>query len=409
MILPLTPVNEDARLEELSLLQILDTLPEEDYDAITAMASEICNVPISLISLIDKKRQWFKSIVGVDFTETPRDQAFCAHAINHPGEIFEVKNAKEDDRFHDNPLVTMENGVVFYAGIPLVSDEGNALGTLCLIDTKPRELTENQRKALSILSMSVIRLLELRKKKIEAEQHNKKLKRSNDLLKNFANVASHDLKSPLNNIIGLANVLNSSESPSPAVIRKFGGLIVEASESLKSLIEDILDYSKSEKIFIHTQESVSIQGIVEGCLTHYSEQPGVQLTVDNDFPSLRGHKAVWKQIIYNLVSNAINHNDKDLIEVKITSCIKGANFHLRISDNGPGIPEDKKEEIFNPLVTLKQTKKGENFSGMGLATVKKLITSMQGQIEIQPNTPIGTVFIISAPFHQTNVHTDKTI
>jgi len=398
MIRPPTPENEDTRLEELSLLQILDTLPEKDYDAITEMASEICDIPVSLISLIDKNRQWFKSIVGLNISETPRDQAFCAHAINHPGKIFEVKNAKEDERFIDNPLVKMENGVVFYAGIPLVSEEGNALGTLCVIDNKPNELTESQRKALTTLARGVVTLLELRKKTIETERQNKNLKRSNDLLKNFASVASHDLKSPLNNIIGLANVLKSTESPSPLLIRKFGGLIIESSESLKSLIDDILEYSKSERIVIHAQEEVSIHSIVEDCLTHYKEQHGVEFMVDSEFPSLTGHKALWKQIIYNLISNAINHNDKDLAQVKISSRLEGEYFQLMISDNGPGIPENKKEEVFEPLITLRQTKNGEYSSGMGLAAVKKLTIAMKGHIEIKTNQPCGTAFIISVPF-----------
>ncbi len=157
------PADELARLEALTEYNLLDTLPEDIYDDITQLASEICRTPISLISLVDEDRQWFKSKQRLPADETIRDYSFCAHAILNPGEIFIVPDAREDERFSDNPLTTGQPKIVFYAGVPLVNPEGYPLGTLCVIDTRPRTLTENQLLSLQALSRLVSTHFELRK------------------------------------------------------------------------------------------------------------------------------------------------------------------------------------------------------------------------------------------------------
>ncbi|MFN6037282.1 MAG: ATP-binding protein [Bacteroidota bacterium] len=170
---PHTPDNESGRLLALQSYQVLDTLDEEEYDSITKVASEICRTPITVISLVDKDRQWFKSKVGIEASETAREISFCAHAINSPDDIFIISDARKDDRFHDNPLVTGFPNIVFYAGVPLVDENGYALGTLCALDNQPRMLTESQLSALRVLSKKVVMLLSLKKKQIQLE-HEKK-------------------------------------------------------------------------------------------------------------------------------------------------------------------------------------------------------------------------------------------
>ena len=128
MKIPITPDNEIERLQALREYSILDTLPEQDFEDITKIASEICQTPISLITLIDSNRQWFKSNHGLNVRETARDYAFCAHAINTPDRILIVKDSREDNRFVDNPLVTGYPNVIFYAGVPLINPEGFSLG-----------------------------------------------------------------------------------------------------------------------------------------------------------------------------------------------------------------------------------------------------------------------------------------
>ena len=170
MIAPLPP-NESQRLQELAQYHILDTLEEQAYDDITCLASQICGVPIATVTFIDKDRQWFKSKIGIEDTETSRDIAFCAHAILDPDHLMLVPDASEDARFSKNPLVTSDPKIRFYAGAPLVTPSGAAVGTLCVIDQKPRDLTEGQLKALSALSRQVVSQLELRKALDELEKH----------------------------------------------------------------------------------------------------------------------------------------------------------------------------------------------------------------------------------------------
>jgi isoamylase len=157
------PPNEEQRLEELWSYEVLDTEPEETLDEITALASQICETPIALVSLIDTDRQWFKSTVGLDLSETPREVAFCAHTIMGT-EIMEVPDVTADGRFAQNPLVLGDPNIRFYAGVPLVTPSGNALGCLCVMDREPRQLTEMQRQALKVLSRLVVAQFELRRR-----------------------------------------------------------------------------------------------------------------------------------------------------------------------------------------------------------------------------------------------------
>jgi GAF domain-containing protein len=155
---------EDERIRVLQSFAVMDTEPDAELDELVQLASSICGVPIALISLLDETRQWFKAKVGIDTPETPREMAFCAHAIEAPEPaLFTVRDAREDARFATNPLVTAGPEIVFYAGAPLVADGGARLGTLCVIDRQPRVLTTAQEQALQTLSRVVVRELELRR------------------------------------------------------------------------------------------------------------------------------------------------------------------------------------------------------------------------------------------------------
>ena len=153
------PVNEAGRIAALEKYAILDTDPEQSFDDLALLASFICKTPIALISLVDENRQWFKSRVGLDASETSRDIAFCSTAILQ-NDVFVVPDALADDRFRDNPLVVSDPHIRFYAGAPLINEDGYALGTLCVVDRAPRELAPEQKEALKALSRLVLAQLE---------------------------------------------------------------------------------------------------------------------------------------------------------------------------------------------------------------------------------------------------------
>lgn len=226
------PQNEIERLKALLEYQVMDTPNEDSFDDLVLMASEICNTPIALVSLLDDKRQWFKSRVGLLASETPRDISFCGHAIQKD-EIFVVKDSHKDERFFDNPLVVGPPDVRFYAGAPLITPSGMAIGTLCVIDHQARELSDEQERYLKILSKQVIAQLEIRKsmKKIqesflELQNLSKQVIDQQDIIKAQEKLAvigqlssgvSHEINNPLAIISGsvliVRTMLQRGDSP----------------------------------------------------------------------------------------------------------------------------------------------------------------------------------------------------
>jgi len=185
------PDNEKQRLEALKRLELLDTEPEPEFDELIKLAAAICGTPISLVTLLDERRQWFKAAIGMDATETPRDIAFCSHAIRQP-DMFVVADATVDPRFADNPLVTGEPHIRFYGGVPISSPDGFALGTLCVIDSKPRQLTQLQVDMLTMLARQVNARMELRQQRrqlqaalVEVERSRNELRLSEERFRMF--------------------------------------------------------------------------------------------------------------------------------------------------------------------------------------------------------------------------------
>ncbi|GAB3930339.1 GAF domain-containing protein [Larkinella terrae] len=169
------PTNEAERLQALAAYDLIGSLPEKVYEDITRLACEICRTPISLIGLMEKDNQWFKAKQGMKGDGTPREYTFCSHAMLNPDDIMIVPDARQDERFHDNPFTTGDPYVVFYAGVSLVNPDGYALGTLCVIDRRPRTLTENQISSLKALGRWVATEFELRKTKMALEKKQQNL------------------------------------------------------------------------------------------------------------------------------------------------------------------------------------------------------------------------------------------
>ena len=383
------PENESERQANLDLYDILDTFPEEAFDAITSIAAHICGTPIALISLIDKDRQWFKSHHGLTVSETPRDFAFCAHAILDPDQLFVVEDAQLDNRFFDNPLSTGDPNVIFYAGAPLVSSEGFPLGTLCVIDNKPHTLNSDQRKALADLSNQVIAQMELRR-------NLKELKSKNEELSRYAHLISHDLRSPMQSIYQLSKIIakesegNLSEKAEKAMVQ----LQKKALQS-QELVDGILKHSlageqayKPEKI----QLPLFINELVEFC----SPPSDIQIITEVSDSEIVSDSIILHQILQNLISNAIKYNDKEQGLIRIVANANETELIFEIIDNGPGIPEKYHERIFGMFQTLSYADRfGNKGTGIGLHTVKNLVVLLGGLITIESKEGEGSTFRIT--------------
>ena len=400
MIEPKIPQNEIKRLEELKKYSILDTMPEKEYDEITALASYICQTPISLISLIDDDRQWFKSRHGLEAESTPRKVAFCAHAINHKDELMIVPDSRDDKRFHDNPLVTGAPNVVFYAGIPLVSSEGFPVGTLCVIDHEPKELDDAQQKALITLSNQVIELFEARKKTMELNIKLYELEIQNEALDNFARIAAHDIKSPLNNIIQLSALFKAmyKDAVDPKAIQVLD-VISNSSSKLTGLIDGILEYSRNTKLLSTDKSEVkvyqTISELIDNSFHQFKKYTQFNLDIDEEL-SIFSNKTAFQQIIINLISNGIKYNDHEEVIINISAKEENGFFQFNVIDNGKGIQEEEIEKVFDIFqTTSNKDKSGSYGTGIGLATVKSIVEGLGGKIAVSSKVGIGSNFEFS--------------
>ncbi len=397
MKFPEIPVNELQRLDALKEYSILDTLPEKEFDELTALASFICKTPISLISLVDDKRQWFKSKKGLNANETAKELAFCAHAINAPNELFVVPDSRKDERFFDNPLVTDAPFVVFYAGVPLISDGGFPLGTLCVIDNTPRELDNEQLEALQYLANQVSRLLEKRKQQIKLEMLVKELENKNSSLNNFVRIAAHDLKSPLHCITMLSDLFLSDNSGN---INSEGldmiTNIKNSSADLSNLIDGIMKYSMDASVISKEKKSINLSELIQTVTAIVDPNNNARINLlFSDSAQIFTNRTALEQILINILTNSIKYNDKETTVIDIDYRVETENVMLSICDNGPGVPEDDKDRIFEIFQTASISDKfGRKGSGIGLATVKSLVTILDGKVEVFPCSKNGLKTVI---------------
>lgn len=394
MIVPQTPSNEQERLKNLYSYKILDTIPESDYDDITRLAAQICDVPIALVSIVDDKRQWFKSHFGLDATETPKEYAFCTHAISQAENIFIVEDSRKDKRFHDNPLVVGKPEVIFYAGVPLKSSNGLALGTLCAIDNKPNKLSHRQIETLKILSRHVMNLLDLRKNTHLLVENFKDLEEKNIELERFAYVAAHDLKSPLHNISNLTEmfVLDNKEKLDYNGLQLLN-LLMDSVEQLSVLVDGLLEYSRSDSILEHRKEEVNLEDLINGLIKFFSAEHNTIINLNTSLKTIRVNKIALDQILLNLLANAIKYNDKKIVQIEILADKTDTHYTFSVKDNGPGIAPEFQEKIFLIFKKLsKSDKYGKSANGIGLATAKKLAEKLGGEISVKSALGKGATF-----------------
>lgn len=435
------PINEAHRLKALVEYNILDTVPEEAFDDLTRLASYICDTPISLISLTDSDRQWFKSKVGLGVSELSRDLAFCAHAILQPDPLV-VPDTLADERFADNPLVS-SSSIRFYAGVPLINSEGHALGTLCTIDNQPRQLSPAQLSALQALSRQVMSQLELRRNLAELAETQAQLVQSEKMssLGQLVAGVAHEINNPINFIYGNLKYLEQhaqdildllqlyqSEYPEPtanlqeAIVEKDLGFITrdlpKILQSIKVGTDRVRETVKSLKTFSRLDEAVikttdihqgidSTLDILQYRLQSQSKEAEIKVIKQySNLPLIECYSGHLNQVFMNILSNAIdalteeqkNDRQKERQLIICTELAQPDKVTIRIRDNGSGIPLEQQQRIFEPFFTTKPVGKG---TGLGLSISYQVVTQRhRGSLRCLSEPSKGTEFVIEIPIRQ---------
>ncbi|WP_287129989.1 response regulator [Candidatus Cyanaurora vandensis] len=392
--------DESVRLAVLESYGILDTPAEAAFDDLARLAAHICETPIALVSLVDETRQWFKARMGLEISQTSREIAFCAYAIEQT-QLFLVPDALKDDRFARNPLVIHEPHIRFYAGMPLVTPEGAALGTLCVIDTVPRTLTSEQQSVLAALGRQVVDQLTLRRNLKQLAQAKAEAEQANAAKSEFLAMMSHEVRTPLNAIIGMTSLLLTDTTLRPAH-REITETIRSGGESLLAIVNDILDFSKIEARRLEIEaQPFDLRQCLESALELLAplattKQLALVYFMDRMVPRVVvGDEVRLQQILVNLLSNAVKFtaHGQVVLTVNIGPHPKGGELSFSVCDTGIGIPPAQIGRLFQPFSQGdSSTTRQYGGTGLGLVICKRLSELMGGGIGVESTEALGSRF-----------------
>jgi signal transduction histidine kinase len=408
-VAPIHP-QEEARLAALDSLEIMDSTPEAGFDDLTRLASYLCGTPIALVSLVDHYRQWFKSRLGLESPETPRDFAFCAHAILGD-ELFVVPDAIKDERFHDNPLVTSGPRMRFYAGIPIKGLNGLNMGTLCVIDQQPRHLTTEQQDALAVLGKQVEAQLMLRLRVRELERREEELRSQRDTLTSVQNQKDEllhrvmrDFKAPLSSILTNASFTLYRPHLPDEVLRATRD-IRDAADGLQRTVHNLLDASSDEATFAFNPTEFDANLLLSEVVRDFQQRlvgsprrfsHAVKLVE----PLLTADRELLRRILTNLLDNSFQYTalGSSRVTLEATNPEPGL-LELRVRDEGPGISPAARAHLFeaHPPEHAPSSGRAEGGNRLALAFCRRAVQAHGGWIWVEDNHPKGTAFCLRLP------------
>lgn len=385
--------NEKLRRAALAQYAIFKSGPDKDYDQLTFLAAEICDVPVAKIGIIGKVEIWNKSIHGSELDNIPRLNSFCEECINSDEEIF-ILNKPNNPEIFARAEGIYDKEYQFFAGVPLINEQGHAIAIFSVFDTKPRELKPIQIKSLKALANQCMNLFEARKQTIKLHHVQRSLKQKYRELEKFASLVSHDIKSPLANIISLTELLKAeNENKFDQETREYLNFLVDSSYSLRNYVDGILNFYRSDHILEKDYEDVDLRVLLKGVVDLYAISDDIIINYPTEGKLHNVNKAALSQVFMNLLSNSLKYNKKDLRKVDIRFRENERFYYFEVEDNGDGIPPEKIEKAFELFTTLDiNDRYGNPGTGIGLATVKKHIENMQGQIEVDSTPGEGSNF-----------------
>ncbi|MDT0649476.1 sensor histidine kinase [Autumnicola edwardsiae] len=366
---------------------------DKDYDELTFLAAQVCKVPIAQIGIICENNIWFKSSHGTEVAEIIKQNFLFNETLCNPEDvsIFHKKNAPA--AFEELSALYQED-LQFYAGIPLFSPKGEAIAVFNILDTYPRELSENEKRSLHSLANQTHHLFEYRKQNNKLYYVQKKLKLKYQELEKFTSVVSHDIKSPLANIISLSELLkDENEGKLDEENSLYLQYLVESSYSLRNYVDGILGYYRSDHISEKDFENVDLEGLLKKVADLYQISEDIEISYPKNITLHKVNKSALTQVFMNLISNALKYNNKDFRKIDINFEEVKDFYIFEVKDNGNGITKQNLEKIFDLFTTLDSNDRdGNPGSGIGLATVKKLVENMDGKIEVNSIPGDGSSF-----------------
>ncbi len=398
----LCSVNEAGEAQRLAMLRalgLLDTPSERAFDAIVALARATLHTPIALVSLVDERRQWFKAKLGLEVSETPRSFAFCATAVAQAGVLW-VADARCDARFEQNPLVVGPPDIRFYAGAP-ITVRGQRIGTVCAISDEPRAYDAGQAQTLVMLAGLAADECDRRLIVLEIESARREAADASHAKSQFLANVSHELRTPLNGVIGVASVLGATALD--ASQREMLDIIVSSGETLQVLLDDILDISKIEagrvelelrafRLSEILQQSVSLFGA-------RAAEKGLSLSLDCDTQAkYLGDGPRIRQIVSNLVSNAIKFTDRGTVSVRVRhkAGAEGDRLRIEVEDTGPGFTVAAQGRLFERFEQGDgSTTRRHGGTGLGLPIARALAELMGGTLVAASAPGHGATFTFS--------------
>lgn len=397
--------HETDRLASLYSYKLLDSEIEEDLDELNRLAATICETPISLIVLLDKNRQWFKSKYGWDVSETDRAFSFCHYTIAQERSTLEVENALNDPRFFKNPLVVEDPNIRFYCGTPLVNPEGFKLGALCVIDKVARRLQASQKEALVVLSKQVVTHFELHKNKILLENQKKDLEKEvvkysqdlievNNELKTLIYKASHEIRGPIVTIIGLSKL--GQEVAKQKDTQVYLQSVIETGHRLDETLRNLLTIMelKDKKLSLEMVDAQEIQNILQLIESSYlNSNVAFEMEIDPDI-HIKTDKGLFELILKNLIDNSIKYHDPQktnpYVKIKIEEDAD-CGRKINVEDNGEGIRGEVSGKIFDMFYRGNKRSTG---SGLGLFITKKVVEKLGGEISFSSHPNLSTTFTV---------------
>lgn len=395
------------RINALLAYNIMDTEEEVEFNELVKLASRMLNMPVSLISLLDSQRQWFKAKVGLDLVETPIGIAFCRYAIEEE-QVFMIEDVTQDERFKHNPVVKVNGGagdVRFYAGTQLTTPEGYNVGTLCVMDTKPGVLTDYQKDALTILGKQVVKHFELRKTLDSLNQSYKKIEEQHEQLselykfkeKVFA-IISHDLRAPIANVEQIL-ALYRTGAITAEEFEQFVNTLERQTKDTSSILDNLLNWSGNHHPERVKSDVFEVVQSVKSTLQNDAKRKQIELMI-SPVGNERGAKLDregLKIVLRNLIKNSIKFCNTGG-QIRISVLLTGKEWLFTVADNGVGFDEATRLKLFDEQqhITTYGTA-NEKGTGLGLLVCKNIVEQNGGRIWAEGRVGEGATFYFTIP------------